>query len=161
MEDFLVSPVFQYVVFPIGSVVLGVAVKYVTRNDQYSRFVKEDLAVGLDLALTAVLTLIVLTANRAAALVAKNKELNDVLNVTPIDTARATKLQSDALSLSRQQTNSLVLILLMFVALWAISTLVRKKGWKSATSMNSITGIALPLVFGVISFIAVMAGVTK
>ena len=51
MVDFLTSTVFRYLIFPIGSAILGIAVKYVTRNDRYKSFQKEDLAVGLELML--------------------------------------------------------------------------------------------------------------
>jgi hypothetical protein len=68
MENFLASPFFRYALFPIGSAVLGIAVKCVTRNDRYISFRKEDLAVGLELMLTAGLMFVVLTTDRALAL---------------------------------------------------------------------------------------------
>jgi hypothetical protein len=53
MEEVLTSTWFRYVAFPLGSAALGVAVKYVTRNDQYAKFQKEDMFIGLELILTA------------------------------------------------------------------------------------------------------------
>jgi hypothetical protein len=157
MEEFLISPIFRYLIFPLGTAVLGVAVKYVTRNDQYAKFRKEDVAVGLDLILTAVLMLLVLTTDRAVALVSTNQELSRVLSHKPIDASAASVLQGKALALSQQQTTSIVLILLMFLSLWSISTIVRKWGWQSETEMKPVIGIAIPLALGILSLILVMA----
>jgi hypothetical protein len=49
MESFLAGSLFRLFVFPIVSVVLGIYIKYVTRNDQFAKFSKEDIAVGFDL----------------------------------------------------------------------------------------------------------------
>src|ERR1041384_464566 len=102
MEEFLVSPYFRFGIFPVGSAILGIAIKYVTRNDQYSSFAKEDLAIGLELMRTACLMFVVLTTDKALELIKTNKEMARVLAATPIDPFTAANLQSEAQRLSSQ-----------------------------------------------------------
>jgi hypothetical protein len=83
MEEFLAGSFFRYAVFPLGGAGLGIALKYVTRNDHYPSFRKEDMAVGLDLMLTAALTFLVLTSDRAFKLVNLNKALDSELAIQP------------------------------------------------------------------------------
>jgi hypothetical protein len=161
MEEFLNSSIFRYLIFPIASATLGVAIKFATRNDQYSVFKKEDLAVGLDLVLTACLMYVVLTTDRAVLLVKTNQTLVNVLTQNPIDSTTASRLQVEAQSLSSELASAGWFIALMFLGLWSISTFVRKWGWKSETEMTPIIGIALPLAFGVLSLIVVMAGAAR
>ena len=158
MVEFLTNPGFKFAVLPIGSAILGVAVKYTSRNDQYAKFRKEDLAVGLDLALTACLMFVVLTTDRAVQLLQANQELAALLKNTPIDAAAAIKLQAQAQLLSGQIAGSGWLIALMFLGLGSISTVVRKWGWQSETEMQPLVGIAIPLAFGILTIIGVMAG---
>src|SRR5258705_5965420 len=100
MEEFLASAFFRYALFPVGSAVLGVAVKCVTRNDRYTAFRTEDIAVGLELMLTACLMFVVLTTDRALALVEANRQLAACLRAVPVETARAKDLQGQVQLLS-------------------------------------------------------------
>lgn len=158
MEQFLASPFFRYALFPFGSAVLGIAVKCVTRNDRYTAFRKEDMAVGLELMLTACLMFVVLTTDRALALIDGNRQLANALGQTPIDPLKAAELQGRVQLLSGQLTLAGWVIALMFLALWSVSTIVRKWGWKSEIEMNPLPGIAIPLAFGILTLVAVMAG---
>lgn len=79
MVEFLTNPLFKFGILPIGSAMLGVAVKYASRNDQYAKFKKEDIAVGLDLALTACLMFVVLTTDKAVQLISANNALSAIL----------------------------------------------------------------------------------
>lgn len=161
MEEFLANPVFRYFIFPIGSAVLGIAIKYVTRNDQYGSFTKEDIAIGLELMRTACLMFIVLTTDKAITLGSINKQLSTVLTTNPIDPVMASSLQAQALKLSGQLASTGWFIALMVLSLWSVSTIVRKWGWKSQSEMYPFTGIALPLAFGILALVAVMAGATR
>lgn len=161
MEVILTHPLFLYLVFPLLSVGLGVAIKYVTRNDQFARFSQEDMAVGPDLVLSACLIYVVLTTNRAVSLIKSNNELLTVLSNTSVDTAKALALQQETQKLSNQLAVAGWLITLLLLGLWSISTVVRKRGWKSATEMNTIVGIAVPMAFGVIALIVVMVQATQ
>ena len=158
MEGFLTSALFQYFVFPIGSAVLGIAIKHTSRNDQYAKFSKEDLAVGLELVLTACLMFVVITTDKAVDLIEANEALAAALKAQPVDTTVAMEIQAKAQLLTGQLATAGWLIALMFLGLWSISTVIRKWGWKSETEMNAGVGIALPLAFGILALIAVMAG---
>lgn len=158
--DFLTSPFFRFFIFPIGSAVLGVAVKYVTRNDQYATFKKEDLAVGLDLIRVALLMYIVLTTDWALALLSTNEELAQLAG-NPVNTAQRELLQDQAQQLTYQVASAGWVIALMFLGLWGVSTLVRKWGWQSDTELRPVIGIGIPLVLGISALIMVMAEAAK
>ena len=135
---------------------LGIAVKYVSRNDQYAKFRKEDIAIGLELALTGCLMFVVLTTDRAAQLVILNGQIGGLLASASKNQAVLQSLQAkSALMFNRIATSGWPL-LAMFLGLWGLSTIVRKWGWKSATEMRPIVGIALPLVFGILVIASVM-----
>ena len=153
--EFLSSPVFRFLLFPVGSAVLGVGIKYVTRNDNYAKFQKEDLAVGLELLLTACLMFLALTSDRSLQIASVNQGLAAAL--ASRDVPRAQELQLKASILSQELAASGWVLLIMFLGLWSVSTLVRKLGWQSKDAMRPLLGIALPLVVGILALIAVMA----
>src|SRR5687767_11806114 len=95
MDEILTSPVFRYCVFPLMSAAAGVAIRYVSRNDQYAKFKKEDLAIGLQLALTACLMLVVLRTDDALILKRQTNALAQLLKNAPIDQPAAIALQRD------------------------------------------------------------------
>lgn len=163
MEQFLSSGFFRFFLFPVLSTVLGVAIKYVSRNDQYAKFRKEDLAVGLELIMTACLTFVVLTSDKAFELVQVNEQLATVLETVATDSlatrenqAAAIELQAEAIEMSDEQSGSGWLLLGLFVGMWSVSTLVRKAGWESETEMKPFIGIGLPLAFGLAALVTVM-----
>ena len=158
MEEFLSGSLFRFLLFPFGSVFLGIAVKYVTRNDRFAKFRKEDMAVGLDLLRTACLTFVVMTTDRALALREANAHLADCIKKTPPDVVRAQEMQSKVEVLSAGLSVSGWVVAAMFVAMWSVSTMVRKWGWKTETEMHTLMGIAVPLAFGTLALIWVMAG---
>jgi len=161
MIEFLTNPIFKYAILPISTAILGIAVKFVSRNDQYAKFKKEDMAVGLELGLSACLMFIVLTTDKAKKLIDTNKILSDMLNASPIDGIMASKIQSQAQLLSSNIASSGWLTFFLFLGLAGISTLVRKYGWQSETEMSTLIGVTIPLIFGILAIISVMAGVSQ
>lgn len=161
MEDFLAGPLFRYFLFPIGSAVLGIAVKCVTRNDRYTAFVKEDIAVGLQLMLTACLLFVIATSDKAIRLLETNRLLEQILATSPVDQVRANAFQAQAALLSGQIAFAGWVIALLLFSLWSVSTVVRKWGWKSESEMTVLAGITIPLGVGILSLIVVMAGATQ
>jgi len=161
MEEFLGSAFFRYALFPIGSAALGVAVKCVTRNDRYTSFRKEDIAVGLELMLTACLMFVVLTTDRALALQEANRQLAQTLKAAPISPQTTATLQAQVQLLSGKLALAGWVIALMFLGLWSVSTIVRKWGWQTETDMRPVAGIAIPLGFGILALVAVMAGAVQ
>lgn len=161
MAEFLTSTLFTILIFPIVSVLIGVMVKFVTQNDRYAKFRKEDIAVGLDLLLVAALTLVVLTTETAMKLVDIHKKTAQIMSATPDDGDTLKQLLLKAGELSNELAISGYLILAIFLGLWSISTIVRKWGWHSAVELKPVVGIALPLTFGVLALIVIMARVTS
>lgn len=134
------------------------AVKHVTRNDRYAKFRKEDLAIGVDLLLTACLTFVALTSDRAVSLVEKNSELTKVLSVANPDIKRAAELQRSVAAASPRLAMAGWVIAAMFLGLWSVSSVVRMWGWVNETDMRVPVGIVLPLIVGVLALMVVMAG---
>jgi hypothetical protein len=162
MNDFLATSVFRYFIFPLASVLLGIGIKTASRNDRYVAFRKEDIAVGLELMRTACLLFVVLTTDKALALVRLSRDLNDSLVAIPSpDMARVRTLQEQAQLLSAKLAGAGWMILLLFLSLWSVSTIVRKWGWRSETEMAPLLGITLPLVFGILMLVVVMAGASQ
>ena len=153
MDRFLSSNLFRYLLFPILSALLGIGIKFVTRNDKYRPFMKEDLAIGLDLMLTAFLLFLALTSDQCLALGAVHHEMA-ALNRDPDGLQ---KLQSRADAITEFLTMSGWVITVMLAGLWSVSTFVRKLGWKSETELRPVLGIAVPVVIGVLSLIVVMS----
>lgn len=106
--------------------------KYVTRNDRHVGFKKEDLAVGIDLSLTALIIFITHTASLAKRAAANNQAAADSLAAVPW------------------------LMLAFIVGIWAISTLVRKLGWQRANKLHVFWGIILPDAFGLFTLLFVV-----
>lgn len=124
--DFLKNQMFLQFGVPLLTVVLSVFVKYVSRNDLHTGFRKEDLAVGLDMAVTALLIFIT-----GSAQIANNLP---ILN-PPKDIVT--------------QLASVPWILMAFlIGMWGISTIVRKLGWEGDDKLKILWGIVVPGLFG-------------
>ncbi len=157
MKEFLASTLFRYLLFPIGSALLGIFVKVFTRNDKYTAFKKEDLAVGLQLMTSGCLMYVLMTTDRALQLTKLHNQLNDAMKVPAnLNTPVIAELQNNIVKLSNEMATSGGLIAMMFLGLWAMSSIVRKWGWKSESENYPFIGIALPLVSGVLFLLVVM-----
>jgi uncharacterized membrane protein YgcG len=133
----IAEPYFLQFGVPLITVGLSIFLRYVTRNDHYSGFVKEDLAVGLDLAVTALLLFIAASAQVAQSL------------PTITDTGKAAEMAT--------QLSSVPWLLMSFVVgIWAVSTIVRKLGWESDGKLNVGWGIVVPDIFGLVALIFVV-----
>ncbi|MCP5528507.1 MAG: hypothetical protein H7A47_17085 [Verrucomicrobiales bacterium] len=123
----------QFVV-PLIAVGASVFLKFVTRNDAHKSFRKEDLAVGLDLSVTALIIFITASSQMATALAAN-----------PSDTALQSKLAGVPW-----------VIAFFTVGIWGVSTLVRKTGWAGEDKLKPFWGIAAPDIFGIGSLLLVV-----
>lgn len=136
MLELLSNKYFQFFVIPLMTTLLAVFVKIVSRNDKFSTVKKEDFAIGLEIAITAILLLTSDTLKYASSVTKATENLhplnNDKLLTVPW------------------------ILLVFFIGLWGISTLIRKMGWESETEMNWWWGIILPNLFGLISLIFVV-----
>lgn len=141
MIELLSNTYFKFFVIPLVTTLLAVFVKIVSRNDKFSAVKKEDFAIGLEIAITAILLLI-----------------SDTLKY-------ATKLQSTPSNeqiLANDKLISVPWILLVFIiGLWGISTLIRKMGWKTEDDMHWWWGIIFPNIFGLLSLIFVVSWINN
>lgn len=108
--------------------------KFVTRNDNHKSFKWEDLAVGLDLSVTALL--IFMTAG---------SKLATQLAANPSDAGLQSKLAGIPW-----------IIAAFVIGIWGVSTLVRKAGWKGEEELKPLWGIVIPDIFGVASLLFVV-----
>lgn len=135
MNEILLNPYFSDFGIPLLSVLLTMAIKIVSRKDNYMSPQREDFAVGFDLLVTS-LILITVFASRAAYLIANEQtsnkiELTNKLNLLPW------------------------VILLFVIGLWSLSTIVRIKGWEINPNnpnpiLHKFWGVILPTSIGVI-----------
>jgi hypothetical protein len=132
----LAEPLFLQFFVPLITVSLTVLVKVVSRNDRYTRFKKEDLAVGLDVAVIALILFIGDSAGLARTALTQS---------------------SDLLRISLARLASVPWILLAFVlGLWGVSTLIRWLGWKAQDEMNTLWGVIAPDIFGLLALFFVV-----
>lgn len=129
MIDFLTNNYFIYFIVPLLTTGLSIFVKIVSRNDKYISFKKEDLAIGLETAVTALIILITDT-------------VNDLLKL------KQTTENGENLVIPENILVIPWLLLLIIVLLWGISTIIRKLGWEDENDMNKFWGIFLPDILG-------------
>ncbi|EME0096352.1 hypothetical protein VXI05_004452 [Vibrio parahaemolyticus] len=118
---------------PLLTAILSVFVRCVTRNDNHTAFQKEDLAVGFDLSVTGILVYITGSAQLMRNIPVSDRSPEIVDKITTIPW----------------------ILLAMVVSVWAMSTIVRKFGWKEDQKLTNICGIAIPNLFGL--FILLLA----
>lgn len=133
------QPYFLQFCVPLIAVAASVFLKYVTRNDTHSSFKKEDLAVGLDLSVTALL-IFVASGSRVAQQLAKDP--------------------NNAILVAKSMGVPWILAAFI-VGIWCISTVVRKLGWKADEKLHVFWGIVLPDVFGLLTLLFVVNWITQ
>jgi hypothetical protein len=132
--NFLGNKLFLQFCVPLIAVALSIFLKYVSRNDRHKDFRKEDLAIGLDLSVTA-LIIFVTASSQVVARVLQN----------PADNALATKSMAIPWVLSAY-----------LVGIWGLSTLVRKLGWESEDRLKTFWGIVVPDIYGLSALLVVV-----
>ena len=128
------QPYFLQFCVPLIAVGASVFLKYVTRNDTHKSFRKEDLAVGLDISITALLIFITAGSKLAVQLAA-----------TPQDAALQSKLAGVPW-----------IIAAFTIGIWGVSTVVRKAGWGGEDKLKPLWGIVVPDIFGITSLLLVV-----
>jgi hypothetical protein len=116
---------------PLVAVAVSLFLKFVTRKDDHRAFLKEDLAVGLNLAVTALLIFLTNGAQIAKQILK-----------TPNDSKLIEK------------TAMIPWILFVYLlGIWAISTTIRKLGWESDGKLKVFWGIVVPDAYGLVCLI--------
>ncbi len=139
----------------------GILVKCALRNDGYALFKKEDVAVGPQLMLTAALTYVVLTTERARSIVELNSELKSELEGGAVSPARLLEIQSMSRTMLDPLMTAPWVLLGISVLLFATTIIVKRWGWESESLMTPRIGIAIPLIMGVSTLVYVMLMVDK
>lgn len=135
MVRFMAATYFLHFTVPLISVIISIFVKYVTKNDNYARFRKEDLAIGLELASIALIILVTDCAAAAAIIVQQS---------------------APNISLNHKILTGPWIILLFAFGIWGISTIVRKKGWEDQDNLRLFWGILLPDLYGLLTLLFVV-----
>lgn len=143
MNSFFSSETFRYFVVPLLTVLLSVFVKTASRNDQYKGFKKEDLAVGLQMALASLIALIAYTASISGQFLGSHS-----VGSGTVDSAIP--------SAADKLVASPWLIASFAIGLWGVSTLVRKMGWKNEDELAWGFGIVFPFVYGVLTLLVLV-----
>lgn len=129
---FFTSKTFIYTAIPLISAVLGIFIKTVSQNDRYYEFKKEDFAIGLELSLVSIVSII------THAVSALDKSVHvDKKNV--------------AVALDEKFIYFPWLIIFFVFGAWGVSTIVRKYGWENERDMTWFAGIIIPLIYGFLS----------
>lgn len=127
---FLAHPLFLQFIVPLITVAFTVFLKVVSRNDKFKRFKKEDLAVGLEVAVTALILFITESASLAQQL---STQSSQVLPKT-----------------IEKLTTAPWIILAFVLGIWGVSSTVRWIGWKGDDDLNTGWGIVFPDLFGLL-----------
>ena len=125
---------------PLFTVFLNVFVRTASRNDLYSSFSKEDLAVGLHISVTSLIALVIYSVSLAQRTLFGN-------SLTPQDLG----------TLHDRLIATPWLIFSFAIGLWGVSTLVRKLGWKSSTEMTWWCGLLIPFAYGLFTLVFVVS----
>jgi hypothetical protein len=139
IADFVVSANFKFFIVPLVTAALSVFLKKASKNDRFAIPRKEDFAVGLELALAAMIGFVAYSVSVAQRLI-----------------NAGTPLPQEFLPLQSRFMSSHWLILVFGFGLWAISHMVRKFGWKNETEMKWFFGIIIPFFYGLFTLIIVI-----
>jgi len=156
MESFLAGSFFRLFVVPLVSVALGIYIKYVTKNDRFARFSKEDMAIGFDLMRVAFLGYLIVLSDKARALIGASASLDQALKAGTATLPQISALQVTVSKHSHELFSGVFGIVLLMFGIWVTSTIVRKKGWASDAQLDTWYGITVPLAGGVAYLIIVM-----
>lgn len=132
--EILSNPHFTQVAIPLVAVGASIFLKFVSRNDSHAGFKKEDLAVGLDLSVTALLLFMTISSGLAIQ-----------VSASPENEALIAKVATVPWILAA-----------FIVGIWAVSTIVRKLGWKKQDDLHGIWGIVVPDAFGLFTLLFVV-----
>jgi uncharacterized membrane protein YgcG len=128
--SFLANPLFLQFFVPLITVAFTIFLKVVSRNDNFKRFKKDDLAVGLEIAVTALILFITESANLAQEL--------------------STQTGQAIPKIVEKLTVAPWIILAFVLGIWGVSSMVRWVGWKGNDDLNIGWGIVAPDLFGLL-----------
>lgn len=125
MIQWLANPWIVAFLAPMIASALTIFIKWSSRNDVHASFKKEDCAIGLELSVAGIFSL-----------------LSAVPTLASVNQAGSGVTQTEIVALT------LLIALCFTLGLWVVSTIVRKIGWESESSLRLWTGLVVPLVYG-------------
>lgn len=135
MKEIIIHPYFKYFIVTLITTGLSIFVKVVSRNDKHLPFKKEDLAVGMEISVTALILFITGCVDYTKSLLSQVSFLVDTED-------------------RYMQIPWIIFALLL--GLWSMSTLIRKKGWIAPETNHIWYGIIIPDVYGLFTLIFVV-----
>jgi len=138
---FLAQPLFLFFFVPLITVVLTILLKLVCRNDKNFRPKKEDFAVGLDIAVIALVFLIKESANLAHQI---------MIQTTPAPTATVDKL-----------IVAPWIMLAWVIGILGVALVVRYRGYKDSGELNIWCGIVAPDIVGIAFLFYIIHWISK
>ena len=138
----LAHPAFLNFGVPLFAVFLTIFLKIVSRNDKFQSFKRDDLAIGPDLSVTALLLFITDSAAKARSLAALTAE------------SSASGITQHPGAARLEETPWFLLFFVILI--WGLSTIVRKKGWDANGEIITSWGIVVPGAFGLGALITVV-----
>ena len=132
IEHILMSEGFEGVGVVILSIAISVFAKNASRSHQYSgnRRSWNEFAVGIDLAVSAIILLITKSIERFSQL---------------------HNIQSDGegiLKVSKEFALGMWCVLFLTMMMWAVSEFIRRWGWDSKNNLNRWSGVVIPNILG-------------
>lgn len=161
MHDILINPYFKNIAVPMGTAILTILIKSVSKEHGQKLIEKRDLAIGLDLCVTS----LAVFATGMVDLLGKysNSEFMKISRAM----AKSTKGQSlNAQDISRNFLEfdklqdklavSWWMVLGLSLGTFSIAFLVRQYGWGKQSEIGIWIGVVLPNIVGIVSLIGVV-----
>ncbi len=126
MVELLTSEAFVASATILLSAGFGIFVRSASRNDNYQTLVMSDFAVGLEI----LIAMLILLAS---------KSIDYLLKIEYLKHDELYRAQ-----LNEQMTISVYGLLGLLVAIWMVSTLIRRKGWNNDAEPNLTWGVVVP-----------------
>lgn len=143
IAEFLRSSMFEYGVLPLVAAAILVFVKTDSKRMGKDRFSLQELAIGLDLILAAVVSFATYAASLSKEILFSQTEHSQNSGETADRLIKA---------IMDKQIALLYVVAATVIGLWILSASVRSFGWKNDRDLN-LFGIFLPLCASAIPFV--------
>lgn len=163
MQDILFHPYFKNIAVPIGTAILTVIIKSVSKAELQKSIEKKDLAIGLDLCVTSLTVfatgMVDLLSKYSGSELTKNlRESVKTGNTSEISVQDLSKHLFEVERLQEKFAVSLWIAFGLSLGTFSIAFLIRKYGWDKNTppGIADWTGIIIPNIVGILSLIGVV-----
>ena len=169
MIKLITNDFFINFVIPVITTGLAVFFNIVSRNDHYNSFKKEDLSIGIEVSITAILLLVTDTVSklkRISDAIPQSEVINGLKsgNAASLDTVQVVVpnlIGNHNSAMSEYILLTPYLIFIIFLGIICISFLIRKLGWETESDMNLAWGIIVPNIFGLATLLFVALWINR